>query len=126
VIGNKMRGQGRGVKVQLFHTALMPTTPSAYIAIEQNEFANMVTEPIAIQKTGATINDFVLIGRNVTRLRESWPAHKLDTSANLVKYRNQCIHPSNPTSALRIVTNELGSTSRRVRVRPGEAWLDWL
>lgn len=99
VIGNKMRGQGRGVKVQLFRTALMPTTPSAYIAIEQNEFANMVTEPIAIQKTGATINDFVLIGRNVTRLRESWPAYKLDTTATLVKYRNQCIHPSNPTSA---------------------------
>jgi hypothetical protein len=97
MIGNRCRGQGRGFKLQLFRTSLMPVTPSAYIAIEQNEFVHHVVEPIHIQKTGANPNDVVLIARNLTRLRESWPAYKIDIGgATVQKLGNTCIHPSKP------------------------------
>jgi hypothetical protein len=97
MIGNRCHGQGRGFKIQLFRTSRMPVTPSAYIAVEQNEFVHHVVEPIHIQKTGANPNDVVLIARNLTRLRESWPAYKIDAGgATVQKVGNTCIHPSKP------------------------------
>ena len=53
-----------------------------------------MVEPIHIQKTGANPNDVVMIARNLTRLRESWRAYKIDAGgATVQKVGNTCIHP---------------------------------
>jgi hypothetical protein len=96
VIGNYCRGQGRGFRLQLFRTSLMPVTPRAYFAVEQNEWVHQVLEPVHIGARGATTNDLVLIQRNLTRLREAWPPYKIEPGATVTKVDNTCIHPKKP------------------------------
>jgi Pectate lyase superfamily protein len=40
IIGNKIKNQGRGVRVQLVRTSKMPVDPSAYVTIQGNEFGS--------------------------------------------------------------------------------------
>jgi hypothetical protein len=100
IVGNKIFGQARAVRIQLFRTSGMPTSPPSYVTIEGNDMSNHTYEPISIESSSGvqhTANDFVMIGRNNIALRGHWNPYVFKTAATVVKYRNSCTNVKSTT-----------------------------